>query len=474
MSNRPNLNLIFIIIDSLRADHVGINGNPWIKTPNLDKFGAQSVRFTGAYPESLPTMPVRRAMSTGRRVFPFDNWRYWKPVPVPGWQPIGEGEMTLAETLRDSGYTTAMFTDCFHLFRPGGNFHRGFDQWDFIRGNSFDPFRSGAKYPDKCDYRDYFPKDIEKGSGQVFGGISYYELNRYLRNVEMMNGEEESLQAQVFRRGMKWLDENHDAENFFLLLDSFKPHEPWLPPRWASRMYEDEEYTGIEIIRPEYTTDCASLGYTPEMLKHTQALYAGEVTLLDRWLGFFLDKLDYMGLSQNTVVAIMSDHGVGIGHNGIIGKPVSAHYPEMMDLVMMVKSPGLKPAVIDSLIYNIDLFPTFFNLMGLPLPWESDGLDLMPVIKGEKDGLRDYLTCSWKESNSVRTSQYQFMCSRDESSCKLFDLAQDPDCQNDISADTPALVKEMIGLLRKDAGGEMKALDPQGVPANLKNMNIQL
>ena len=81
------MNLVFIIIDSLRADHVGINGNDWIKTPNLDKFGAQSVRFTNALPESLPTMPVRRAMATGRRVFPFKDWRYWKPVPVPGWQP---------------------------------------------------------------------------------------------------------------------------------------------------------------------------------------------------------------------------------------------------------------------------------------------------------------------------------------------------------------------------------------------------
>ena len=275
-----------------------------------------------------------------------------------------------------------MFTDCFHLFRPGGNFHRGFDQWDFIRGHSFDPFRSGAKFPEKINYKDYFPEEIEQGSGQVYGGIHYRELNRYLKNIELMSGEEETLQAKVFRGAMKWLDENQDAENFFLLIDSFKPHEPWLPPRWANRMYEEEEYTGIEIIRPEYTKDAASIGYTPEMLKHVQALYAGEVTVLDRWLGFFLDKLDYMGLSDDTVVAIMSDHGVGIGYNGLIGKPVASHVPELLDLVMMLRAPQLEPTVIDSFVYNIDLFPTFFNLMGLPQPWQSDGKDLLPLIRG--------------------------------------------------------------------------------------------
>lgn len=468
------MNLVFIIIDSLRTDHVGINGNDWIKTPNLDKFGAQSVLFTSALPESLPTMPVRRAMATGRREFPFRDWSYWKPVPVPGWQPIAETEPTLAETLRESGYTTAMFTDCFHLFRPGGNFHRGFDQWEFIRGHGFDPFRSGAKFPDKCEYRDYFPEEIEKGSGQVYGGIHYRELNRYLRNVELMSGEEETLQARVFRSAMKWLDENQDAENFFLLIDSFKPHEPWLPPRWASRMYEEEEYNGIEIIRPEYTKDAASIGYTPEMLKHVQALYAGEVTVLDRWLGFFLDKLEYMGLSDDTVVAIMSDHGVGIGYNGLIGKPVASHFPELLDLVMMLRAPQLEPAVIDSFVYNIDLFPTFFSLMGLSQPWQSDGIDLLPLIRGERNSIREYTTCSWKYWNSSRTRQYQFMCSQDETEVRLYDLTLDMQCQNDIASDNPAIVKEMLDLLHQDAGGSLPELFPKGAPADQSEWPIQL
>ena len=468
------MNLIFIIIDSLNADHVGINGNDWIKTPSLDKFGTESVRFTGAYPESLPTVPVRRAVHTGRRVFPFADWRYWKPIPVPGWQPYAEDESTLAETLREKDYRTAFFTDCFHLFRPGGNFHRGFHEWQFIRGNSFDSYRSGTKHPELCDFRKYFPDNLDLDAGHVFGGIAYAELNRYLRNVELMNGEEETLQAQVFRKAMTWLDENQDTDNFFLVIDSFKPHEPWLPPRWCSRMYEDAEYTGTEIIRPEYTMDCSSIGYTQEMVRHMQALYSGEVTLLDRWLGFFLQKLEYMGLYENTIVTIMSDHGVGIGHHGIVGKPIEAQHPQLMDLVMMVKAPGIAPTVVDSIVYNIDLFPTFFNLMGLPLPWETDGLDLTPLMTGEKESLRDYATCSWKDWNSVRTRQYQFIGSRDETQSRLYDLTRDPNCLENLAEEKGDVVKEMFGLLRQDAGGKMDELKAAGAPSGMTNMRITL
>ncbi len=73
------MNLILIVIDSLRQDHVGAYGNPWIRTPNLDAFFKESVRFTRAYPEALPTLPFRRSLLTGKRVYPFANWKPYHP-----------------------------------------------------------------------------------------------------------------------------------------------------------------------------------------------------------------------------------------------------------------------------------------------------------------------------------------------------------------------------------------------------------
>ena len=145
------MNLITIVIDNLRADHVGINGNPEIRTPNLDAFGKESVRFTRAFPESLPTLPVRRALHTGIRTFPFKNWIPYKEWPAtPGWTPIPEDQMTMSEILQEKGYTTAYITDVYHVFKPGMNYHRGFDEWHFIRGQEYDQWRTGytQKAPD--------------------------------------------------------------------------------------------------------------------------------------------------------------------------------------------------------------------------------------------------------------------------------------------------------------------------------------
>ena len=104
------MNVVLIVIDSLRKDHVGAYGNDWIKTPNLDSFAGESLKFTRAYPESTPTIPARRAIHTGFRSFPFRDWspRPEYDVNLYGWQPILQDQPTLAETLRDAGYSTML------------------------------------------------------------------------------------------------------------------------------------------------------------------------------------------------------------------------------------------------------------------------------------------------------------------------------------------------------------------------------
>ena len=102
------MNVVVIIADTLRTGHLGCYGNTEIQTPNIDAFAQRSVQFTRSYPESLPTIPVRRALHTGRRAYPFNDWKHlkWGTVRIPGWQPIAEEEDTLAENLADAGYQT--------------------------------------------------------------------------------------------------------------------------------------------------------------------------------------------------------------------------------------------------------------------------------------------------------------------------------------------------------------------------------
>lgn len=129
------MNVVLVVFDTLRRDCVGAYGTPgwWpVGTPNLDAFAAESPRFTRAYPESLPTLPARRALYTGLRTYPFHGGDFRLKgdfVPAPGWGPIPETQHTLAEILHAAGWRTALVSDLYHEFRPSKNFWRGFAQW---------------------------------------------------------------------------------------------------------------------------------------------------------------------------------------------------------------------------------------------------------------------------------------------------------------------------------------------------------
>ena len=133
------MNFLLIVSDTFRWDYIGCYGNEWIETPNLDRLAAESVVYLDAFAEGLPTLPARRAMITGRPISPMKYVpQHSDLVQTPGWHPLFDQDVTIAEWLKQQDYHTAMFTDVYHMFKPGKNFHRGFDKWDFIRGQEDD------------------------------------------------------------------------------------------------------------------------------------------------------------------------------------------------------------------------------------------------------------------------------------------------------------------------------------------------
>jgi arylsulfatase A-like enzyme len=111
-----DLNVVLIVFDTLRKDHIGICGNSWIKTPNLDNLARESIIFENAHPESLPTIPFRRSTHTGIRTFPFEQYQPRKGdmVQAYGWEPVPESQTTISEILQRNGYTTVFITDTYH------------------------------------------------------------------------------------------------------------------------------------------------------------------------------------------------------------------------------------------------------------------------------------------------------------------------------------------------------------------------
>ena len=144
------MNIVLVILDTLRADYLGCYGNVWIRTPHMDRLASESVVFDEAYAEGCPTLQARRALWTGRRTFPFADH---KVVPgdalnlQPGWMPLHNEDVCLSEMLRDDGYLTTYITDTPHIFKPGMNYHRGFMTYEFIRGQSGDPVQTGYRLP---------------------------------------------------------------------------------------------------------------------------------------------------------------------------------------------------------------------------------------------------------------------------------------------------------------------------------------
>jgi len=280
------MNIILVVFDSLRKDCVGwYNSSPsWgrVRTPHLDALANESLVMNRVFPESLPTLPVRRALYTGQRVYPFEHGDFHLKgdfVPAPGWGPIPEDQDTMSELLQRNGYRTCLISSVYHMFKPSKNYWRGFDQWDFVRGKEIDHF-----------------------------------ITKALMNIrESMKHEENSIVAQVMIKASKWLQENRDAKNIFLTVESFDPHEPWFVPEQYRLMY-DNSNAHEQVLSPY--EDISKM--PPEILHRTQANYSGLVSMCDRWFGYLYETMKNLGLLDNTILIVTSDHGHSIGENNYI------------------------------------------------------------------------------------------------------------------------------------------------------------
>ncbi len=441
------MNAILVVLDSFRKDHVGCCGNEWIKTPTLDAFAREAVTFTRAYPESLPTLPFRRSLYTGCRVFPFEGHIAHKGDFVsisPGWGPMRESRDSLAELLQMRYYRTALISDCYHQFKPSMNFHRGFSQWQWIRGQESDPYKSGPAISQR-EMERYMPKNL-RTPFQI-----RHVMEQYLKNIRDRKTEEDYFAPQVFRAASQWIKDNADAESFFLTVESFDPHEPWDPPEAYRRLYDDSNGPEREVISSLYGP---ADQLTEAELRRLRANYAGEVTMVDHWLGRFLDTVRSAGLMENTVIVIISDHGHCIGEHNLVSKQGHPLCREVADLVLLIRFPDGAGAgqTCDSFVYNHDIAPTLLNYLGVSGENDMDGKDLMPLVKGGPP-LYEHVTVGYGPFVMVRDDEYWYNAYLWGEAPRLYHLSDDPDLKADVSDQKPDVLERMKRLAIEDAGG---------------------
>ena len=444
------VNIVVVMSDTLRTAYLGCYGKADIHTPNLDRFAAQSAVFTEAYPESLPTIPVRRALHTGRRAFPFRHYRPlpWDIVYLPGWQPMDDGESTLAEDLAAAGYHTGFVADTLPYFAPGMNFTRGFRQWEFVRGKQQDRWASVHAADPRRAARIHGADDPDNA----------YGLPRYhIANTDGRMDVDTCCTGRSFQWAIKFLEDNADVR-FYLLVDVFDPHEPWEAPEHFYRMYADGTYAGKTCVHAPYARDLG--GLSGEQVADMVCHYRGLVSLVDHWFGRLLDKLDELRLADTTLVIFTSDHGTNFGDNlwRVIGKPGWALLPGTMHLPLIVRHPAGEGAGsrVGGLRYNTDIPATVYEAAGVAPSQAIDGLSLLPAVRGDHNaGAREYLTSRYGNTVWYRDADSWTFCEADASRPHVFDLRADPDLTRDLGASAGDLFRTAWSRILADAVNDL-------------------
>ena len=455
------MNIILVVFDTLRKDCVGVYGSPsWgeVLTPNFKAFAEQSVIMTRAYPSVLPTLPARVALYSGKHVYPFEHGDFHLKgdfVGAPGWGPIPEEDPTLAEMLSASGCRTALIGDVYHMFKPSKNFWRGFDQWTFLRGQEVDPARSGPRLSEQ-ELEHWLPEEVRKLNALIDPytdqeGEARKFIQQCIANIRGRQHEVDFFSPRVFQEASLWLEENQDADQFFLAIESFDPHEPWLIPAHYRKMYQAEE--GLEQIITFYG-DVSSM--SPYLLERTRANYRGSVTQCDRWFGFLMETLRVLGRLDDTMVILTADHGHSLGEEGFMGKQGYPSRPEVFDIPLMIRFPHGEQAgrVVDSFVQHVDLTATILEAAGVQPHAPIDGQSLLQLASTGRPASRDHVTIGWGSTPTVVNDRWWFNCKVDGTGAFLYDRKAPNPFERNVADEHPDVTNELFKQAKEDAGGE--------------------
>nr|MDO8111280.1 sulfatase [Candidatus Sigynarchaeota archaeon] len=469
-------NFIIIISDSLRRDFLSCYGNKAVDTRNIKAFADKAVVFDNAYSASFPTVPNRRDVFTGCYTATYTPWA---PMTM---------EPTIQMLLGQQGYTSMMICDEPHILENGYHYDKDFDGFEWIRGQEHDRWKTSPKLPAlKSDPKLYrAPEMLQK---------------THLRGRARWKHESDTFPARTGTCACEWLEENFNEGPFYLYVDFFDPHEPWDAPRWYINKYADPNFNGQEVDYPRYSKTAGYL--TDAEVKQCRALYAGEVTLVDRWAGRIFQKVEDLGLLDDTMVIFTTDHGFLLGEHGFIGKSLTNYnregkyalsylplFEEINHIPLIVHHPDVKPGRRQALVQPPDFLPTIMDVEGHPF-MAVHGRSFKNALLGKKDQHLDFAASfpflkgsgipisfikdRWSAMFvSKATKSTEKITDRavdgldktlepwEEARDMLFDLHDDPTQQRDVSAQHPDIMatfkQELIRFL-DDLGTEADLLD---------------
>jgi arylsulfatase A-like enzyme len=352
VSPGPRPNVIVFLVDTLRADHLGAYGYERATSPNLDSIAEESVVFDACRVASTWTKPSTASILTGLLPTAHGAVEHREVLPTEA--------VTLAEVFRSAGYRTAAWSDN-PFVTPEFGFGQGFESFD---------------------YRE--PSVFVNGTllGKALWTLRVVSLSGRLVGEKLTHGQGASMLCE---RLLAWVDGKEDGEPWFAYLHLMEPHLPYDPPAPFRGRFSDPAYAGPDLDRPP-----PYLGFLPferatalpeDQRRHLVARYDEEILRLDDALGKLREGLSLRGLTRNTILVVLSDHGEEFFEHG---GWTHGHrlYDELVRVPLLIRAPGISPRRITEPVRATDLFPTLLTLAGLRAPAPPFGADLSPAIRG--------------------------------------------------------------------------------------------
>jgi arylsulfatase A-like enzyme len=400
VADKPNI--LFIFSDDQRADTIHALGNKDIITPNLDKLSDQSMVFLNGYCYGAHTEAVciasRNQLQTG------NVWHRWAPAK---WCSA-DGE-TMPKVMKAAGYET------------------------FYREKS-----GSANHPQILKQYDHF-KDIHNVRALMSGRAC----------------------KPFVDDALKFLKEDRDpSKPFFIFLGVSGPHDPRFSEKRFRDLYDINKMPLPKNFKGLHHWDIGSMTVRDEKLEewprtkkavqsHILDYYA-LITAMDYDLGRLLDFVEKdPELSNNTIIIYSSDHGLGLGSHGLMGKQNT--YETGMRVSLFIAGPGIKAGKTDAFVYLHDIFPTVADFGGGEITEKIDGKSLRAIIEGKAEKVRDVVTLAYRDTQrTIRTNRWKLMVFPQINKYQLFDLKNDPDEITDVASDNPEVVQELMKRLKSE------------------------
>ena len=412
--SEKRLNIVLVLVDTLRADHLGIYGYERPTSPELDRFGRQNIVFSQARSQAPCTFPSVNSLLSSRHPAVFEG----RPAGQMG---IPEGIAVLPEILRAHGYRTAAVSSSPIVRKTPSDFNK---QGGFDRG--FEKFDEGCfKKPASC----------------------------------------------VNRRGLESIDASETP--FFLYLHYLEPHGRYQPPERHPREfavgYEGKDFIAagnpLPIAEMVYQQQPPDLGLTQADWDHLIALYDEEIRYFDTQFRKLLDGLEERGLLGNTLIAVVSDHGEEFLEHGDV-KHCRNVFDTQVRTPLLLKIPGSNPQRFDQAVQNLDLAPTLLDYAGIDASsLNLEGQSLRPLIEADVDApVQARIAFSrWKDLRSVTDGRFKLIWKLGTGEHALYDVLNDPAESNNIAGQQP----EALARLKQRLIEEVEAKEPTA----LRDMN---